>query len=309
MAAHSPIDRLLIATGTRPRRLPALENSTIEIQYLRNVEDALRFRKSIHHKSRIVIVGGGVIGLEAACAAAKNGLPRHRRSKANSACWPAHSPPSSAISSPTKHRSHGVEFVFGATVSGSAPGGCPAQQRHRRSRPIWCWSALASSRSPRWRNVLACLSRRDRRRCLRPNRGIRHLLRRRRRAAIQPLSRPRHPGRDLGQCPEPGDRGRRQHDRRSQRSITTRRGSGPTSMTSTSRSRATCSTAITSSAAIERSENSPSLRMRGADIVGALSVNAAKDMAMLRRVIAADASALPAPIWNRPPTTCGPRLK
>src|ERR1700716_1418827 len=66
-------DRLLIATGTRPRRLAVLENSHIEIQYLRNVEDALRFRKSVQHQSRIVIVGGGVIGLEAACAAAKNG--------------------------------------------------------------------------------------------------------------------------------------------------------------------------------------------------------------------------------------------
>jgi p-cumate 2,3-dioxygenase ferredoxin reductase subunit len=68
-----PFDRLLIATGTRPRRLAELEKSGIEIQYLRNVEDALRFRKSVQHQSRIVIVGGGVIGLEAACAAAKNG--------------------------------------------------------------------------------------------------------------------------------------------------------------------------------------------------------------------------------------------
>src|SRR5438477_6217536 len=65
-------DRLLIATGTRPRRLAVLENSGIEIQYLRNVEDALRFRRSILHQSRIAIVGGGVIGLEAAWAAAKD---------------------------------------------------------------------------------------------------------------------------------------------------------------------------------------------------------------------------------------------
>ncbi|HEY0569512.1 MAG TPA: FAD-dependent oxidoreductase, partial [Xanthobacteraceae bacterium] len=51
-------DRLLIATGTRPRRIAALENSGIGIQYLRNVEDALRFRKSVQHQSRIMIVGG-----------------------------------------------------------------------------------------------------------------------------------------------------------------------------------------------------------------------------------------------------------
>src|SRR5882757_7987499 len=48
--------RLLLATGTRPRRLAALEGSRIEVQYLRNVEDALRFRRSIEEKSRIAIV-------------------------------------------------------------------------------------------------------------------------------------------------------------------------------------------------------------------------------------------------------------
>ena len=43
-------------------------------------------------------------------------------SKANSACWPAHSPRVVSDLVATRHRNHGVEFVFGATVSGSAPG-------------------------------------------------------------------------------------------------------------------------------------------------------------------------------------------
>lgn len=115
-------DRLLVATGTQPRRLAALESSGLEVQYLRNVEDALRFRKSIHNQSRIVIVGGGVIGLEAACAAAKGGcdvtlIESERRLLARA--FPA------VVSDlvAEKHRSHGVEFVFGATVSGSSPNG------------------------------------------------------------------------------------------------------------------------------------------------------------------------------------------
>jgi p-cumate 2,3-dioxygenase ferredoxin reductase subunit len=115
-------DRLLVATGTRPRRLAALENSGLEVQYLRNVEDALRFRKSIHDKSRIVIVGGGVIGLEAACAAAKNGcrvtvIESEQRLLARA--FPA------VVSDlvAAKHRSHGVEFIFGSSVSGSSPDG------------------------------------------------------------------------------------------------------------------------------------------------------------------------------------------
>ena len=115
-------DRLLIATGTSPRRLTELEKIGLEVQYLRNVEDALRFRKSIRDKSRIVIVGGGVIGLEAACAAAQQGcritvIESEQRLLARA--FP------SLVSDlvAAKHRSHGVEFVFEATVSGSTSNG------------------------------------------------------------------------------------------------------------------------------------------------------------------------------------------
>ena len=115
-------DRLLIATGTRPRKLAALEGSGIEIQYLRNVEDALRFRRSVQHRSRIVIVGGGVIGLEAACAAARNGcrvtvIENETRLLARAF------PPLVSDLVAAKHRSHGVAFVFGATVTGATLAG------------------------------------------------------------------------------------------------------------------------------------------------------------------------------------------
>ncbi len=115
-------DRLLIATGTRPRRLERIEGLGPEVQYLRNIEDALRFRKSIRDKSRIVIVGGGVIGLEAACAAAKHGCSTtviENESRLLSRALP------SLVSDivAAKHRSHGVEFIFGATVRGATPSG------------------------------------------------------------------------------------------------------------------------------------------------------------------------------------------
>jgi p-cumate 2,3-dioxygenase ferredoxin reductase subunit len=115
-------DRLLIATGTRPRRLAALENPGLEIQYLRNVEDALRFRKSVQHQSRIVIVGGGVIGLEAACAAAKNGC-RVTVIESEPRLLARAFPPLVSDLVATKHRSHAVNFIFGATVTGSTPAG------------------------------------------------------------------------------------------------------------------------------------------------------------------------------------------
>src|SRR6266404_410920 len=115
-------DRLLIATGTRPRRLAALENSGIEIQYLRNGEDARRFRKSVQHQSPIVIVGGGVIGLEAACAAAVNGC-RVTVIESETRLLARAFPPLVSDLVAAKHRSHGVAFIFGATVTGTTPDG------------------------------------------------------------------------------------------------------------------------------------------------------------------------------------------
>lgn len=115
-------DRLLIATGTRPRQLSALQSSGIEIQYLRNVEDALRFRKCIQHRSRIVIVGGGVIGLEAACAAAKNGC-RVTVIESETRLLARAFPLLVSDLVAARHRSHGVAFIFGATVIGTTPDG------------------------------------------------------------------------------------------------------------------------------------------------------------------------------------------
>ena len=100
-----------------------LDHSPIEIQYLRNVEDALRFRQvRSNNRCRLVIVGGGVIGLEAACAAAKSGcsvtvIESEQRLLARAF------PQIISDLIAAKHRSHGVEFVFGATVTGSTPDG------------------------------------------------------------------------------------------------------------------------------------------------------------------------------------------
>jgi p-cumate 2,3-dioxygenase ferredoxin reductase subunit len=115
-------DRLLVATGTRPRRLAALENSGLDVQYLRRVEDALRFRKSIQDKSRIMIIGGGVIGLEAACAAAKNAC-RVTVIESEQRLLARAFPIIVSDLVAAEHRSHGVKFIFGATVSGATASG------------------------------------------------------------------------------------------------------------------------------------------------------------------------------------------
>jgi len=62
-------DRLLIATGARPRHLAMADDSGAPVAYLRTIEDSQRLRAAFTEGARIVIVGGGWIGLEAAAAA------------------------------------------------------------------------------------------------------------------------------------------------------------------------------------------------------------------------------------------------
>src|SRR5690625_3473590 len=68
-----PYDALLIATGVRPRRLPATEHMG-GVHVLRKVEDAEKIREAFEAQARIVIIGAGFIGAEVASAAAKRGL-------------------------------------------------------------------------------------------------------------------------------------------------------------------------------------------------------------------------------------------
>ncbi|OJV58261.1 MAG: FAD-dependent oxidoreductase [Cellulomonas sp. 73-145] len=62
-------DRLLIATGARPRRLGIADDSGAPVAYLRTMEDSQRLKPALAPGRRIVVVGGGWIGLEVAAAA------------------------------------------------------------------------------------------------------------------------------------------------------------------------------------------------------------------------------------------------
>ena len=62
-------DQLLLATGSRPRRLAMADDSGAPVAYLRTLEDALRLKERLTAGTRIGIVGAGWIGLEVASAA------------------------------------------------------------------------------------------------------------------------------------------------------------------------------------------------------------------------------------------------
>jgi 3-phenylpropionate/trans-cinnamate dioxygenase ferredoxin reductase subunit len=115
-------DRLLVATGSTPRRLAAAEDAGGPVAYLRTVEDSLALRAAFGPGVRIVIVGGGWIGLEVAAAARIAGsdvtvvesleLPLLRVLG-----------PEVASTFADLHRSHGVDLRLGATIDGFTTAG------------------------------------------------------------------------------------------------------------------------------------------------------------------------------------------
>ena len=68
-----PYERLLLATGARPRQLNAAGNAANEMLYLRTFADALRLRERLRPGRRVAVIGGGFIGLEVAAGAAAIG--------------------------------------------------------------------------------------------------------------------------------------------------------------------------------------------------------------------------------------------
>jgi 3-phenylpropionate/trans-cinnamate dioxygenase ferredoxin reductase subunit len=67
-------DKLMIATGSRPRKL-SIEGSDLEgIHYLRTIADVDGIAEAMKSAKNLVIVGGGYIGLEVASVAATAGL-------------------------------------------------------------------------------------------------------------------------------------------------------------------------------------------------------------------------------------------
>ena len=115
-------DRLLLATGTQPRRIKTLEGASAQVHYLRNIEDAVHLRQSFHRQVSVVIIGGGVIGLEAACAAAKHGCDVtvvENQERLLARAFPG------LVSEvvEARHRNHGVRFEFGVTVAAGTTNG------------------------------------------------------------------------------------------------------------------------------------------------------------------------------------------
>jgi 3-phenylpropionate/trans-cinnamate dioxygenase ferredoxin reductase component len=110
---HWSYDRLLLATGATPRRLPLADRSGADVVYLRTLDDALDLNARL--SEHLLIIGAGWIGLEVAAAA------RHANG-AVTVVEPAAMPlarvlgPEVAPLFADLHRDHGVDLRLSTSV-------------------------------------------------------------------------------------------------------------------------------------------------------------------------------------------------
>ena len=102
-------DKLLLATGSTPRRL-SLQGSELDgVHYLRSVEDSDRIKTSFTRAQRVAIIGAGWIGLEAAAAARHAGLDVTLLESAEMPLLRVLGPEAAPIFADL-HREHGVDL-------------------------------------------------------------------------------------------------------------------------------------------------------------------------------------------------------
>ena len=69
-----PYDKLLVATGARPRRLTIPGADIPGVHYFRTLADCLALREAIQMGGRAAVIGAGFIGMEVAASLAQSGV-------------------------------------------------------------------------------------------------------------------------------------------------------------------------------------------------------------------------------------------
>jgi NADPH-dependent 2,4-dienoyl-CoA reductase/sulfur reductase-like enzyme len=111
-----PYDRLLITTGASPRRLDIPGADLDGARYLRTVGDSERLKAALRGGGQVITVGAGWIGLETAAAAREYGCEVTVMEPESGVLRRAVGPELGKVFEDL-HRSHGVTFRFGESVS------------------------------------------------------------------------------------------------------------------------------------------------------------------------------------------------
>jgi 3-phenylpropionate/trans-cinnamate dioxygenase ferredoxin reductase subunit len=109
-------DKLLLATGSKPRRLEVPGAELHGVHYLRNVEDSERIKIEFARAERVVIIGAGWIGLETAAAARAAGLDVTLLVSGDMPLQRVLGPEVAPIFDEL-HRSHGVDLRYRTTAT------------------------------------------------------------------------------------------------------------------------------------------------------------------------------------------------
>lgn len=109
-------EKLLLATGSEPRRLDVPGGDLDGVYYLRNVEDSDRLKIEFSRAERVVIIGAGWIGLETASAARAAGLDVTLLVSGDMPLQRVLGPEVAPIFGEL-HRNHGVDLCYRATAA------------------------------------------------------------------------------------------------------------------------------------------------------------------------------------------------
>ena len=113
---HLAYDRLLLATGAVPRRLPLPGADGDGVLYLRRAADSDQIRDTFIAASRVLIIGAGWIGLEVAAAARIAGVDVTILEAADLPLLHVLGPQVASVFADL-HREHGVDLRLGVRVA------------------------------------------------------------------------------------------------------------------------------------------------------------------------------------------------
>ena len=111
-----PYDKLLLATGSRPRRLIQGGVTIPHVAYLRTLDDALAIRERLQPGRRLLLIGAGFIGLELAASARALGA-EVTVIESQPRILMRGVPEEIALTIDERHRREGVEIITAAAIA------------------------------------------------------------------------------------------------------------------------------------------------------------------------------------------------